>query len=93
MSLLLKDAAAALDYSVDWGADYLVEESLVDSMWSVTPVETGGVTIDSSRFGPTIATVVVSSGVAGRIYRLSNQVTTSTGRHDVRSVVLRVGER
>ena len=93
MTLLLKDPQAALDYSVDWGADYLIGESLVASRWTVEPDEPGGIVIDSDRFEPTVATVVVHGGIAGRVYRLINIVTTSTARDDSRSLVLRVGER
>ena len=46
MSFLLKDPEAALDYAVDWGADYLDEDALVASAWTVSPDEPGGIAID-----------------------------------------------
>ena len=46
MSFLLKDPDAVLDYSIDWGADYLAAgELLAASGWSVVPDEAGGVTV------------------------------------------------
>ena len=94
MTLLLKDPAAVLDYAIDWGADYLGEDDiLTESAWSVEPDETGGVQVVGNNVGDTVSTVQASGGIAGRIYRLSNQVTTLNGRTDERSIVLRVEKR
>ena len=93
MTYLLKDPGATLDYAVDWGTDYLVGDVLQSSGWSVSPVEPGGAAIESSVSDELIATVTVSGGLAGRIYRLINQVVTASGRVDSRSIVLRVEKR
>lgn len=93
MTLLLKDPEATLDYSVDWGADYLAGDVLTESSWTVSPAEAGGVSIVSSRFDLLQSTVEVSGGVAGRIYRLTNHVVTAEGREDSRSIMLRVEKR
>ncbi|HET9336585.1 MAG TPA: hypothetical protein VFO12_09295 [Sphingomicrobium sp.] len=93
MSLLLKDPEALLDYSVDWGADYLTGDVLTESGWTVSPAEAGGVSIVSSRFDLLVSTVQVGGGVAGRIYRLTNHVVTAEGREDSRSILLRVEKR
>ncbi|NJC06936.1 hypothetical protein GGQ97_002729 [Sphingomonas kaistensis] len=93
MALVLKDPGSALDYSVDWGLRYLTDDVLAESSWSVVPVESGGVTIDGSRFDELSATVNVSGGVPGKVYRLLNQITTSQGRHDSRSILVRVEVR
>ena len=94
MTLLLKDPQAVLDYAIDWGADYLGDtDILTQSSWAVDPAEPGGVQIVGNNVGDTVATVQVSGGIAGRIYRLSNQVTTLNGRTDERSIVLRVEKR
>lgn len=93
MTLLLKDPAAALDYAVDWGADYLNGDSLTASLWEVSPAEEGGVEIVASEFDQLIATVTASGGVAGRIYRLTNRVTLASGLQDRRSIMLRVEAR
>jgi hypothetical protein len=93
MALVLKDPGSALDYSVDWGLRYLTDDVLTESLWSVVPVESGGVTIDGSRFDNASATVNVSGGRPGKVYRLLNQVVTSQGRQDSRSIVVRVEGR
>jgi len=93
MTLVLKDPASSLDYRVDWAASYLDEDVLLESDWSVLPVEAGGLTIDGSRFDTGAATVNVSGGQPGKIYRLINQVTMGSGREDSRSILLRVEVR
>jgi hypothetical protein len=93
MTLLLKDPGSSLDYSVDWGAEYLSGDALASSSWSVSPVEDGGVAIVGSQSDLLIATVRVSGGTAGRLYRLTNHVTTASGREDSRSIMLRVEKR
>ena len=93
MTLLLKDPEALLDYSVDWGADYLAGDVLTESSWTVSPAEAGGVSILSSRFDFLASTVEVGGGVAGHVYRLTNHVVTAEGREDSRSIMLRVEKR
>lgn len=93
MTFLLKDPDAILDYSIDWGAEYLGGDQLATSEWSVTPEEPGGVSVAGSSFDANSATVKAAGGVPGRIYRLVNQVALGSGRVDSRSIVLRVEER
>jgi len=93
MTLLLKDPDAVLDYSVDWGAEYLGGDQLATSEWSVDPVETGGVTVEDSAFDASTSTVKAGGGLPGRIYRLINHVVLGSGRIDTRSIVLRVEKR
>jgi len=91
--LLLKDPDAALDYSVDWGAEYLADDALAESRWAVNPVEDRGAAVAGERFDLRSATVKVEGGVAGRLYRLTNHVVTASGREDSRSIMLRVEKR
>jgi len=94
MTLLLKDPAAVLDYAVDWGADYLGDgDQISQSAWTVDPDEPGGVAIVTSDFDDSISSVQAGGGIAGRLYRLSNQVVTQAGRTDERSIMLRVEKR
>ena len=93
MTFLLKHPDATLDYAVDWGADYLSGEALATSDWSVEPDAAGGVAIATNAFDLLVATVTVSGGETGRIYRLTNHVTTTDGRDDSRSIMLRVEKR
>ena len=93
MTLLLKDPEASLDYSIDWGAEYLGEDVLTASRWMVSPAEPGGVAVEGNHFSPSLATVKAGGGIAGRVYRLVNSVTVLSGRTDSRSIVLRVEAR
>lgn len=93
MTLLLKDPSATLDYSVDWGADYLSDDVLTESSWAVSPAEPGGVSMVANGFDLKTSTVQVSGGNVGRIYRLTNHVVTADGREDSRSIMIRVEKR
>jgi hypothetical protein len=94
MSYLLKDPEAVLDYTIDWGADYLADgELLAASEWSAAPDEVGGLTVAASDFGPSTSTAKAAGGIAGHVYRLVNRITTGAGRVDERSIVLRVEAR
>ena len=93
MTLLLKDPEAVLDYSVDWGAEYLLGDLIAQSQWSVDPDETDGVAIVGSDFDATTSTVKAGGGSLGKLYRLVNDVVLQSGRTDRRSVVLRVENR
>ena len=93
MTYLLKDPEAVLDYSVDWGAEYLDADQLATSEWSIEPAEAGGVTVEASAFDATTSTIKAGGGVPGRLYRLINQVVLGSGRIDTRSIVLRVEKR
>ena len=93
MTLLLKDPDAALDYAVDWGAEYLNGDFLAQSAWDVSPVEPGGLAVVESSFDDRLATVTASGGVPGRLYQLVNRVVLASGLSDSRSIVLRVEKR
>lgn len=93
MTLLLKDPAALLDYAVDWGADYLTDDTIVTSAWSVDPAEPGGLAVTAATTEPALTSAKVSGGIAGRVYRLVNHVVLGSGCEDQRSVVIRVEAR
>jgi len=94
MSLLLKDPDAVLDYTVDWGANYLAAGELIaESDWSVTPDEAGGLSVTGSSFDPSTTTVKAAGGIAGHLYRLVNRISTAAGRTDDRSLIIRVENR
>ena len=93
MTLLLKDPEAALDYAVDWGAEYLGADSLAESAWEVSPADDGGLSILGHDFDQLIATVKAGGGVPGHSYRLTNRVVLMSGLTDSRSIMLRVEKR
>jgi hypothetical protein len=93
MTLLLKDPDAILDYSIDWGAEYLGGDLLATSEWSVTPDEPAGVSVVGSDFDATTSTVKAAGGNVGRLYTVTNHIVMASGRVDNRSIVLRVEKR
>jgi hypothetical protein len=93
MSLLLKDPAAILDYAVNWAAEYLDSDQILQSDWMVEPGEEGGAEIIANNVAGGTAMVKVGGGIPGHIYRLSNHVLLESGREDSRSIVLRVETR
>ncbi|GAB4152652.1 MAG: hypothetical protein Tsb0016_25090 [Sphingomonadales bacterium] len=95
MSVYLKDAAANLDYSIDWAAGYLTDGQVVTaSTWTIEPDDAseGGLTISAEAVNATLTSVTVAGGVPGRHYRLINRISLSNGLSDERSLVLRVDE-
>ena len=93
MSFHLKDPGAILDYAVDWGAEYLDGDVIIQSSFEVAPVESGGAAIMGSSFDDKVTIVTVGGGIAGRQYQLVNHVVMQSGREDERTIVLRVEQR
>jgi hypothetical protein len=94
MSFLLKDPDAVLDYSIDWGSQYLTAgDLLAQSDWTIDPDEPDGVTIAGSDFDAASTSIKAAGGAAGKLYKLVNRVTTAMGRVDERSIVVRVENR
>lgn len=93
MAVLLKDPLAALDYAVDWGAEYLNGDTIAESVWEVIPKEPGGVIIAGSRMDGALATVTATGGAAGHVYQLTNHIALQSGQTDSRSIILRVEKR
>jgi len=93
MSFHLKDPGAILDYSVDWGAEYLDGDTIAASSFEVGPSEAGGAVITGSSFDLAVAVVTVGGGIPGHQYRLVNHVVLLSGREDERTIVLRVEQR
>lgn len=89
--VIVKDPDAVVDYTLNWGADYLESgETISTSTWTVTPT---GLTKDSDSNDTTTTTIFVSGGTRGKIYRLTNKIVTSKSRTDERSLVVRVEQR
>lgn len=93
MTLLLKDPEAALDYAVDWAAEYLDGDLVGQSSWEVSPAEDGGLVVVASSSDGRLTSVTASGGIPGRVYRLTNHVVMQSGLSDSRSIMLRVEKR
>lgn len=92
MNLYAKDPQGRIDHELDWSA-YLAGQAIVASAWTVAPDEEGGVAVDAQAFEPQRASVRLSGGRVGRLYRVTNRVTLSDGQIDERSIHFRVEER
>lgn len=78
-------------FTHDWADSYLqTDETLLQSTWSVDPA---GLSIDASSHTAARASVTLSGGTAGAIYRVSNRVTTSDNRVEERAIAIRVQQR
>lgn len=83
-----KDPDAVLDYQFNW-EDWLEDGETI----STSTFLVDGLTIDSQGHNTTRATVWLSGGGAGNVYRVTNRVVTSDSRTDDRSISIRVMER
>ena len=93
MAIFVKDPGATIDYAVAWSAGYLAGEQIAESVWSVAPDSSDGVSVLLSRIesGRTVATL--TGGRAGLVSHVTNRVRLSDGRSDERTLVVRVEER
>ncbi len=86
LGVKLKDKDETRDFSVDWSA-HLASGETITSTNFVVPA---GLTLVSQASTSTVATVRVSGGVAGTIYTVLCQVTTSSGEQLERSFGLNI---
>jgi hypothetical protein len=83
---IVKDPQSILDYSVDW-SDWLVGADAIDtSVWTVSTFtgDTAPLEEESASDASGIATVILSGGTAGKIYTVTNNITTTSGLVDER---------
>jgi hypothetical protein len=80
-----KDPQAVLDYTNDFSA-WLGVDTITASTW--TPPS--GITVTTSSNTTTTATVWLSGGTLGETYRIVNHITTSAGRQDDRTIVIKM---
>ncbi|MFD8117079.1 phage fiber-tail adaptor protein [Streptomyces microflavus] len=85
----LKDPDATLDWIFDWSQWLAPTENITASVMVVSP----GINLESSGFSASTATAWVSGGTEGRVYQVSNKITTNQGRIDERSITIRVTNR
>lgn len=84
-----KSAGSNVDYSHEW-AQWLAlsdNDAIATSTWAIDKTS---MTIESSIFTPTLTTVFVSGGVVGKTYRVTNTITTTGGRTETRTFLVRV---
>lgn len=89
--VVLKKADADLIYAIDWPELYLQSgQSVSDSEWTISPSESGGLSIATGSEDLTsgIASVKVTGGIARHFYKLKNFVELSNGEQDSREIVI-----
>lgn len=84
-AVFTKDPQAGLDYSIDW-SDWLSNDTIVTSTWTVPT----GITKVTDTKTTTVTTVWLSGGTVGQAYDVMNEITTTAGRKDDRTIRIRV---
>lgn len=85
-----KDPDAILDYTFDWG-DFLTPSD--DTIFSVSWVVDDGLTVGTHATTATTATAFVSGGTVGQLLKLTCRITTTGGRIDDRTILLKIVNR
>ena len=83
-----KDPDEILIFGINW-ADYLGQDTILTSSWVVP----AGVTAVSNAFTDTLASVKLSGGTLGQVYRITNRITTSDGETVDKSLDIEIAEK
>lgn len=96
LSAIDKDPDAVLPYVFDW-TDWLDGDTIGDAEMLLSPVEDGGVTVDTTLHDENTVTAWLSGGNIGVNYTLTCRVYpvvgAGRGMQDDRSILVRVKER
>ena len=88
MDSIKKDPGAKLPYGFNW-TNWLDGETITASAWTVPT----GLTEASNTFDLITTTIWLTGGTAGTDYTVMNQITSSGGKKDQRSIVVYVRDR
>jgi hypothetical protein len=90
MKGFVKDPDAILDYGFDWTL-WLDGDTIATSSWILD----AGISIQqgTATYNNTKTSVYISGGVKDGNYKVTNRITTASGRTDDRSFTLRVRQR
>lgn len=75
---------AILDYGFNWVSWLQLSETVVSSAWAIDPV----LTLSGSQNVANVTSTFVNGGDVGKVYTLTNTITTNQGRTDSRTMVL-----
>jgi len=92
----LKDPNAVIDYAIDWSESYLaIGEQITASSWFILPQGAlNDLVVDTMPpIVSGVASVFITGGISGKIYQLTNRITTDQGRTDERSITIRIEEK
>lgn len=81
-----KFQGALLDYTVNWGDNWLGSDTLATSTWTIP----SALSTVATSFDDDNAIVWVSGGVVGQTYMMENHITTANGRVNMRPIYLRI---
>jgi hypothetical protein len=83
-----KDPQAILDYEIDWST-WLDTDTIVDSSWSAQT----GITIVTDSNDTNSTKVWLSGGTVGDRYNVTNEIVTTQGRTDDRTITIIVEQK
>ena len=92
MGIFLKDPAAALDYAIDWSIS-APDAWIAESGWTVAPADAQGLSVTGEGVSGLRTAATFSGGLAGCVYRITNNVLFADGRADSRTLSVRVEQR
>jgi hypothetical protein len=87
MATFEKIDVGVMDYGINY-TEWLGTDTIATSSWEVDE----GLTLDSSSFTDTLATIRTSGGTVGNSYQASNTITTASGLKDCRYITISIIE-
>ena len=94
-SYIDKDPAAVLTYSLNWNDWIESNETVANSVMSVSTIsgDPSALTIKTSGFTGNVTYAELQAGSAGNVYTVTNTITTSDGSVDARRFRVKVVNR
>jgi hypothetical protein len=84
-----KDPDSVLDYTIDWGEEWMVSgDEISTSSWSIGTGTKGDTTLATTADSNTTtkATIWLGLGVHGQSYPVTNSIVTAQGREADRTI-------
>jgi hypothetical protein len=82
-----KDPDGWTDFTIDWAAYLNIGDAIVSSAWSSETLP-----VSSASYTASTATAIISGGVVGAVYAVTNKVTTASGLVEDRTIQVVVEE-
>ena len=95
MTIYYKDPEAVLDFTFDWTSWLGGSETISSRTITISCSEESSPTLtkDSDSEASGVVTVWLSSGTAGKKYKVECKISTNESRTDERTMMVRVQER
>ena len=84
----IKDPQAVLDYEIDW-SEWLGSDTITFSSWT----QPEGITRVTHSYDTTSTKVWLSGGTVGDRYNVTNEIVTTQGRTDDRTITIIVEQK